>query len=161
MTEIVARAFTLRALLQDTRVEHVTVAELEPAVASWVAAGRVPATAGVLADPRVKVCVANVRDVLRQTPPGSLDAILLDVDNGPEQLVFDDNAALYRADCLTHCLDCCSAGGAVVVWSASHSPALLERLATLGSSARHLPVPVNLQGRETQHHLYVATPERR
>lgn len=152
--------FTLRALLSDNRVEHVTVAELEPAVVQWVAEGLVPATAGVLDDRRVEVRVTDVQECLAQAEPATLDAILLDVDNGPDHLVFDDNAALYGRDSLARCLDCCTDGGAVVVWSAGHSAALLERLSALSSSARHIPVAVSLQGRETHHHLYVAVSRR-
>jgi len=152
--------FTLRALLGDNRVEHVTVAEMEPAVVQWVAEGLVPATAGVLDDRRVDVRVTDVRGCLAHAEPATLDAILLDVDNGPDHLVFDDNAALYGKDSLARCLACCTDDGAVVVWSASHSADLLERLSALSSSARHLPIAVSLQGRETHHHLYVAAPRR-
>jgi len=153
--------FTVAALLRDRRVEAVVVAEIEPAVITWVRDDLVPATAGVLADPRVDVRTGDVRDVLASSAPGSFDAVILDVDNGPDQLVNAANAQLYEPETLTQCLTACAPDGALVIWSAEHSPPLLERLSRLASSARHLPRDVTLQGRKTRYHLYVARPGRR
>ncbi len=152
--------FTVSALLEDRRVASVVVAELEPAVVAWLRDGLVPMTAGALRDPRVEVVDADVRDVLTAAPPASFDAVVLDVDNGPDQLVHASNAYLYGEAGLRQALTTCTAGGALVMWSASQSPDLLARLQRLGSWARHLPLPVTLQGRETNHHLYVAGPGR-
>ena len=153
--------FTVAVLLADPRVQSVVVAEIEPAVIAWVRAGLVPHTAGVLADPRVDVRAGDVLDLLAASGPGSFDAVILDVDNGPDRLVHDTNSRLYHPEALARSLTACTRAGALVIWSAEHSPALLERLSRLGSSARHLPVDVTLQGRKTQYHLYVTRPGRR
>jgi len=153
--------FTVATLLADERVEALVVAEIEPAVIAWVRDGLVPHTAGVLDDPRVDVRASDVLDVLASSPPGSFDAVILDVDNGPDQLVHEANAWLYQSAALTRCLLACAPGGALGIWSAEHSPALLDRLSRLGSSARHVPVEVRLQGRQAHYHLYVTRPDRR
>ena len=75
--------YTVRALLADERVREVVVAEIEPDVVRWMRDGVVPS---VLDDPRVRVEVGDVRDVVMGQPAGSLDGILLDVDNGPDSL---------------------------------------------------------------------------
>ena len=152
--------FTVGVLLADRRVEAVVVAEIEPAVIGWLRDGLVPHTAGVLADPRVDLRACDVLDLLATCEPGSFDAVILDVDNGPDQLVHPTNARLYQPEALTRSLAACAAEGALVIWSAEHSPSLLKRLSQLGSSA-HLPVAVTLQGRKTHYHLYVTRPERR
>jgi len=153
--------FTVAALLADRRVEALVVAEIEPAGIAWVRGGLVPHTAGVLDYPRVDVRASGVLDVLASSPPGSFDAVILDVDNGPDQLVHEANARLYQPAALTRCLLACAPGGALGIWSAEHSPALLDRLSRLGSSVRHVPVEVRLQGRQAQYHLYVTRPDRR
>ena len=153
--------FTVAALLADSRLDEVVVAEIEPAVVDWVRQGLVPQTAGVLDDPSVDVRIGDVLAVLASAQPGSFDAVVLDVDNGPDQLVYAANARLYQPGGLARCLAVCAADGALVVWSAEHSPGLLERLAGVASSARHVPIAVTLQGRQTHYHLYLARPPRR
>ena len=158
---VLGLGFTVAALLADSRLEQIVVAEIEPGVVDWLRQGLVPGTAGVLDDPRVDVRVGDVLAVVASSEPGSFDAVVLDVDNGPDQLVHAGNARLYQPDVLAQCLAVCADGGALVMWSAEHSPALLDRLSTVASEACHLPVAVTLQGRQTHYHLYVARPPRR
>ena len=95
--------------------------------------------------------------VVAELPSGSVDLILLDVDNGPDFLVYDANAAVYQSPFLTACRDALAPGGLVAVWSADSSPALTAALeAVFGSSrearpARHPPVP-----RRRTYHLFLA-----
>ena len=153
--------FTVQALLTDARVERLVVLEIEPDVVRWVQDGLVPETADVLDDPRVEVRVQDVAAYLTQCEPASFDAVLLDVDNGPGQLVYERNAGLYTREALARGLSRCTSEGALVLWSAEHSPALVQRLRRTGTSVHHEPVAVTLQGRETHYHLYVAHPPRR
>jgi len=98
---------------------------------------------------------------LAQCEPASFDAVLLDVNNGLGQLVYERNAGLYTSGALARGLSRCTSEGALVLWSAEHSPALVQRLRRTGTSVHHEPVAVTLQGRETHYHLYVAHPPRR
>jgi len=116
--------FTTARLLTDHRVRTVRVAEIEPALVRWMRDGTVPHGPGLLADHRVEVHVADVRELVGAQPYGALDAILLDVDNGPDYLVLDVNASLYEADFLTGCLQRLRTGGALLIWSSTRSPAL-------------------------------------
>jgi spermidine synthase len=87
--------FTLRAALAALGPEaRVTVAELVPAVAEWARGPLAHLFAGSLEDPRVDLQVADVNRLI-QAGPERYDAILLDVDNGPEGLTHRDNDRLY------------------------------------------------------------------
>ncbi len=153
--------YTVRALLADARVERVVVAEIEPAVVRWLRRGLVPEMSGLLDDPRVDVRVLDVRKLLGATEPGGFDAVLLDVDNGPEQLVHAGNAALYGEAGLALCLSRCAVDGILAVWSAGTSSVLATSLARVAGTAWQVPLAVRLQGRETSHHAYLARPPRR
>src|SRR5919106_1272482 len=65
---------TLRALLADVRVEHIDVVEIEPVLVDWLRTGLVPGVEVVLADPRVQVVVADIRDAVRGAAGGRSDA---------------------------------------------------------------------------------------
>ena len=147
--------FTLAAVLADPRVQRVVVAEMEQVVAEWIRAGHVASTAHVLSDPRVDLQLDDVRRVLAEQPAGSVDAVLLDVDNGPNALVFDHNAGVYTGEFLRTCAERLRTGGVLAVWSAEPSGNLRDLMAVACSTCRHVPIPVYLQGRETAYHLYL------
>src|SRR6478752_5673182 len=88
--------FTMHAVLADSRVEKVSVVEIEQALVDWMRDGTIPHGPALLADERVSVVVADVAVALAEATPASYDLVLLDVDNGPGFLVHDANAALYR-----------------------------------------------------------------
>ena len=87
--------FTLRAALAalDDKA-HVTVAELVPEIVEWARGPMAELTAGCLDDPRVSLEVCDVADAIHTTT-ASWDAILLDVDNGPDGLVRAANDRIY------------------------------------------------------------------
>ncbi|MDO9380574.1 MAG: hypothetical protein Q7T56_17150 [Nocardioidaceae bacterium] len=143
---------TLRELLADPRVREVVVAEIEPAVVRWMREGRVPGR-DLLDDPRVDLRVADVRDVVASLDAGSVDAVLLDVDNGPDYLVLASNAAVYGVPFLATCASRLRAGGLLCVWSMADSPAVRDALAEFCDDVAAERVPVRLQGREESYWL--------
>lgn len=149
--------FTLEAVLADPRVEAVTVVEIEPRLVEWMRAGRIPHGPALLADERVRVEVADVAVVLRESGPAAYDVVLLDVDNGPGYLVHDTNGALYEAPALADARRATAPGGTVVVWSAAEAPALLEVMAQVFDDAEALSYPVDLQGHSETYWLYAGT----
>jgi fumarate hydratase class II len=149
--------YTLRRLLADPRVREVVASEIEPPVVDWLRDGTVPHGPEVLADPRVRVLVADVREVVAATPAGSLDAVLLDVDNGPDGLVHDANAAVYDAGFLAACATRLRPGGIVAVWSSTRAPALESALSAATGSAEWIPCPVDLGTRSEEYSLYLGT----
>lgn len=148
--------FSLAAALADARVARVLVAEIEPALPRWLDAGLVPATAGVLADPRVEVRVADVREVLAGLPPASVDVVALDVDNGPGFLVHDRNAALYGHGELARARAPLRPGGVLAVWSSHRAPDLRATLTDVVGACEERLLRVDRAGRELEYALYLA-----
>jgi spermidine synthase len=126
--------FTLRATLDRLPASAmVVVVELCPAVVGWCRGALAHLGADALADPRTAVVVADVHDVLRE---GAWDAILLDVDNGPEAVSRSENRRLYGpagARVLWHAL---RPNGVVAVWSSGQGGAFPGRLAEAGFEVR-------------------------
>lgn len=138
--------FTLRELL-DGGAERVIVAEIEPDLVGWLSDGTVPGGPALLADDRTEIVVSDVRDVVTAQEPDSLDAIVLDVDNGPDFLVYEQNAAVYEDDFVAECATRLRPDGHVCVWSMADSPTVRECLARRFQEVEALEVPVTLQER--------------
>src|SRR5699024_6163428 len=79
--------FTTAEVLTDERVQQVQVVEIEQPVIDWLGQGMVPGGPELLADPRLEVVCADVLDHIAAAPQRSVDLVLMDVDNGPGQLV--------------------------------------------------------------------------
>ena len=120
--------FSLAAALGHLRVSEVHVVEREPAVLRWNR-GPLAATNGdALGDPRVRTYEADVVQWLADAPAGSLDAICLDVDNGPGWLVTPGNAWLYADAGLRAATRVLSPGGVLSIWGAAPMPAFVARM---------------------------------
>jgi len=141
----------VRALLKDSRLGEVFVAEIEPELVSWMRSGLVPS---VLDDPRVTVAVGDVRSVVAGCAEASIDAILLDVDNGPDFLVYNENSAIYSSSFLAACRSRLRADGVLTVWSSSESSALESAIAQVFGVCKVTPVPVRLQDRAETYYVY-------
>jgi len=147
---------TLGRLLTDVRVDRVDVVEVEALLVEWLRAGLVPGADAVLADPRVHVTVADVRDVLRHAVAGTYDGVVLDVDNGPDFLVRAANAAVYRPASVHDVTTALAPGGVVAVWSAAPSAALETTLAEVVGRCQEVVRTVERNGRSVTYHIYLA-----
>jgi spermidine synthase len=142
--------YTLRALLASPQVTHVVVAELHPEIVGWMRDGTIPG-ADLLTDERTQVVVGDVRDVVAAQFPASLDAIALDVDNGPDFLVHDDNAAVYKRDFIEACASRLRPGGSLCVWSMNSSPQLHRAMSDHLVGLREEAIAVKLQDRDERY----------
>jgi spermidine synthase len=120
---------TLRRVLDHAEVAHVTVVEIEDAVVDWnrgpLAAGNADATR----DPRVRMVVDDIVAWLPTAPPVErFDAICLDVDNGPDWTLFEQNRRLYGTDVLRLLRNRLRPAGVLAVWSSSGSTWFAQRL---------------------------------
>lgn len=148
--------FTMHEVLADHRVEKCAVVEIEQALVDWMRDGTVPHGPALLADQRVTVVVADIAVALAEAPRASYDLILLDVDNGPDQLVHDTNAVLYEELFLETARRVLRPGGALAVWSASQTHALEQTMKTVFGNAEALRREVLLQDRDEEYWLYVS-----
>ena len=130
--------FTVEAVL-DARVGSVDVVEIEEALVGWAYEGITPRLGRVARDPRVRLWVADVRGVLTGSEPeptGPWDAILLDVDNGPDFLIHAENAALYAEDALAAACARLTPGGVLAIWCQGAHAELFARLQALDPGAQ-------------------------
>ncbi|MEI2670514.1 MAG: hypothetical protein R2693_03615 [Nocardioidaceae bacterium] len=148
--------FTAKAVLDDQRVEQADVVEIEPALVAWMRDGTAPHGPSLLADPRLKVITADIQDAVSEISEPTYDLVLLDVDNGPGYLVYDDNAAVYASPFLTAVYDALRPGGVLAVWSAERSAELLVALRNVFGNCEEQALPVDLQGRDECYLLYLA-----
>ena len=146
--------FTLREVLADHRVERVAVVEIEDSLVQWMRDGTVPHGPAVLADERLTVITADIRMAMAEATPAAYDLVLLDVDNGPGCLVYDDNAAVYQETFLAQVAAALRPGGAVVVWSAADAPELADALQTVFGNVA--PVPHGAPARNDQYWTYLS-----
>jgi spermidine synthase len=132
--------FTLAAALQHLGDRgRVLVAELVPAVVVWNR-GPLGAAAGYpLEDPRVSVHEGDVARVLK-VGQQAFDAILLDVDNGPEGLTRRRNDWLYGMNGLNAAYAALRPGGLLAVWSAGPDADFVQRLCKVGFEVEELRV---------------------
>jgi spermidine synthase len=128
--------YTLRAALDLLGPSaKVDVAELVPAVIAWNRGVLAPLAGSPLDDPRTRVeavdvvaAIADARDYY--------DAILLDVDNGPDALTSPSNARLYGMNGLTRIRGALRRGGVLAVWSVADDVRFTERMARAGYEVR-------------------------
>lgn len=114
--------YTLAATLAALDASaHVVVAELVPEIVEWNRGVLGPLARQPLDDVRVEVVVGDVAALIGASTE-CFDAILLDVDNGPDTLTDEVNAALYAADGLRAAYRALRPGGALAVWSVGDDP---------------------------------------
>jgi len=132
--------FTLRRALQSLSSEgRVVMAELVPAVVAWNR-GPLAALAGnPLKDTRVTVRELDVGQIMREKQH-AYDAIMLDVDNGPEGLTRKGNDWLYGLSGLKVAYDALRPRGVLAVWSASANDSFVRRLRKVGFTVDEVPV---------------------
>ncbi len=149
--------FTLAAALKMIGpAAEVVVAELVPEVVTWNRT-LIGAPAGdPLADQRSRVFVGDVADLIRQEP-ASFDAILMDVDNGPEALVRRENNWLYSTAGLKATRAALRPRGVLAVWSANPDRPFSKRLQQAGFDVREHIVRPHRAGKGPRHHIWIGT----
>jgi spermidine synthase len=132
--------FTLAAALEFD-VAEVVVVEIETDVVAWTRQWWPPGRAA-LDDRRVHVVVDDLARFL-DTTTETFDAVLLDVDNGPDWTVTDDNIGLYGGRTVTRLARIMTTpGGRLCVWSANSSTAFVTELERAFASVRTHDIPV-------------------
>ncbi|MFH1466202.1 MAG: hypothetical protein ABIO70_17590 [Pseudomonadota bacterium] len=132
--------FTLAAALRGVGPGgRVVVAELSPAVVRWNRGVLGPVAGRPLDDPRASVFQGDVADLIEE-PGQPWDAILLDVDNGPEALSHPDNAWLYGFSGLGAAHAALCRGGVLGVWSAFNDRAFSRTMGRVGFKVQTHPV---------------------
>lgn len=128
--------FTYRAALAQLAGEgEIVVAEVVPEILDWARGPLAHLTGNTLDDPRGDVVLCDVAALIDDANDGTcdkFDAILLDVDNGPDGIVRDGNERLYSKTGLGKARDALTAGGILAVWSAADDHKFTRRLKDAG-----------------------------
>lgn len=152
--------FTYRAALARLPAGgHVTVAEVVPDVLAWAQGPLAHMTGDSLADTRGEVIIADVAALIDDAIDGTTaryDAILLDVDNGPDGIVRDANDRLYTRTGIARARDALNSGGVLAVWSAAPDPAFARRLRDSGMSVEERAVRARPGNKGPRHTIWFA-----
>jgi spermidine synthase len=150
--------FTLRAALAVLgSTARIVVAELVPAVVVWARGPMADIFGDSLNDPRVDIRQVDVAQVIGQHPL-TFDAILLDVDNGPEGLTRKANDALYDVPGLKRIRAALRRGGVLAVWSSRPNPRFSKRLGQAGFAVNEVAIRATGKGGGgARHVIWIAT----
>jgi spermidine synthase len=149
--------FTLRAALAELPADaRVTVGELVPAVVGWARGPMAEVFGGCLDDPRVTIREGDVGRLI-QSAASAYDAILLDVDNGPEGLTRKANDDLYTVAGLRAARRALRPNGVLAVWSSAPDAGFTRRLRDAGFVVEELKVRASTKGGGARHVIWMAT----
>ncbi|QQR88558.1 MAG: spermidine synthase [Myxococcales bacterium] len=146
--------FTLRAALDAFgKGARITVAELIPAVVAYNRGVLGPLAERPLADKRVTLYHGDVRDALRVAP---WDAILMDVDNGPDAFTTTTNESLYDWLGVKAMAEALAPGGVLVLWSVEANSSFEKSLKRAGLKSESRRVRARLGAKGARHTLFIA-----
>ena len=147
--------FTLRAVLKALGKDaRLTVAELVPEIIDWARGPMAAMTGTCLDDPRVTLAMGDVAAMIAAAA-GAWDAILLDVDNGPDGLTRDANNRLYSITGLAAARSALAPGGLLAVWSAAPDRVFAKRFVEAGFKIEEIAVRARSNGKGGHHTIWI------
>ena len=148
--------FTLRATQAIVPANaRLIVSEIVPELVGWATQYMGTVFGTCLSDPRVEVTTGDVGAVIRAAA-GAFDAILLDVDNGPDGLSRVGNETLYGRAGLQSARRALTAGGVLAIWSAAPDRTFSKRLSQCGFDVCERTVRAGHTKRGTRHTIWTA-----
>lgn len=149
--------YTLRATLDLLPADAtVIVSELIPAIVEWHRGPLAALADKPIADKRVQIEVKDVIATLRSSP-GRFDAILLDIDNGPEAFTESSNAGLYNDRGIATIRAALKPGGVLAVWSAWEDRRFEQRLRYAGFKVEVERVRARLKKGGPRHTIFLGS----
>ena len=152
--------FTFRkALEKASEGAEIVVAEVVPEILEWAQGPLAELTGDTLSDPRGDVVLCDVAALIDDANDGTCekwDAILLDVDNGPDGIVRDGNQRLYSTTGLGKARDALRPGGILAVWSAAPDYKFTRRLKEAGFEVEERRVRARPNNKGPHHTIWFA-----
>jgi spermidine synthase len=148
------------AAISAKDVDVIDVVEIEQCLIAWADQGLTAILAAVSSDPRVRLHAADVRRVLAGLSDelaGPWDAIVLDVDNGPDFLIHEGNRVLYAEAGLRAAYSRLRPAGTLAIWCQSAAPDLRAVLERIAPSAREHIAEVTRGERSFQYAIYTVS----
>lgn len=151
--------YTVAAALERLEADaEVVVAELAPAVVAWNRGPLLDLVGRPLESSRVTVREVDVAQILR-TEQAAFDAILLDVDNGPEGLTRRSNRWLYGQAGLAAAWKTLRLGGVLAIWSVGPNQSFADRLRQAGYAVEESRVRARATNKGAWHTIWIAKRE--
>lgn len=148
--------FTLRAAQAAAPGDaRLIVSEIVPELVDWAGHHMAAVFGECLSDPRVEIRTGDVGAAIC-AETGAFDAILLDVDNGPDGLTVAGNDALYSEAGLKTARRALTAGGVLAIWSAAPDQAFAKRLSRCGFDVSEHNVRAGRTKRGARHTIWIA-----
>jgi spermidine synthase len=148
--------FTLRKALASVGPKaRITVAELVPEIIDWARGPMAALTQGCLDDSRVQLLEGDVAFVI-EDHPATYDAILLDVDNGPDGLTRDENNRIYSKTGLARARAALRPGGVLAIWSAAPDSVFVNRLRRARFDVEEVVTHARANGKGPRHVIWFA-----
>lgn len=152
--------FTTRATLGALgEGSQVIVAEIVPEIMEWAKGPLAALTGDCLADPRLTIVQADVAALIDDAGDGTTplyDAILLDVDNGPDGIVREGNERLYTRTGIARMRDALVPGGVAAIWSAAPDHKFARRLKDAGLEVEERRVRARPNNKGPHHIIWFA-----
>lgn len=148
--------FTLRAALARLGPQaRCTIVELVPEIIDWARGPMASLTENCLDDPRVELVIRDVSRAIRAAER-RYDAILLDVDNGPDGLTRPDNEDIYSTHGLVTAKAALKPGGVLAIWSAAQDERFARRLKHAGFQVEETMVRAGRNNKGARHVIWFA-----
>jgi len=149
--------YTLKKVLElASENAEVVVAELLQEVVDWNKEHLSEINGNLIDDPRVKIEMQDVYQLIRDVSGKKFSAILLDVDNSPDPLVAKGNARLYNLRGLQAIRGALSGNGRVVFWSANRDKPFEKLLAKVFRKVESIPAKAYPKAKRFTHTLFIA-----
>jgi len=145
------------AAVSAQNVDAIDVVEIEECLIDWSHRGVTATLKTAAADPRTRLYAGDIREVFGDAPHGPVgpwDAIILDVDNGPDFLIFEENSELYTDAGLRAAYARLTPGGTLAIWCQCPVPALSAALQRIAPSAEEHIIEVVRGRRSFRYAIY-------
>ncbi len=152
--------FTLVEVLAGLQPDAVVdVAELLPEVVAWNREFLRGLNGTALDDARVQLHIEDAAKLIQRAKPGTYDALMLDIDNGPVAMVASGNQNLYSKSGLLGVKRALKSVGRAIFWSASMDVPFETRLKKAGFTVKAVPAKLHTNAKRAAYMLYVAEQE--
>jgi spermidine synthase len=153
--------FTLKRTLELVgKPAMVEVAELMPPLIEWNRTFLVEHNGPLLEDPRTKITQGDLFDIISSKHKSSYDALLLDIDNTPDDLITAGNARLYSQSFLAKIKSIIKPNGCVAYWLSEPAPKFKKCLSKAGFHVEAHAAKPHEKSKRARHCIYVATTSR-